>query len=170
MTLSMLAAAAGSLAFAACMLTAALTDLTSMTIRNALVIALLVAYAVLAPLAGVGLSQFSMALLAGLGVLGAGFLIFALGWVGGGDVKLAAATVLWLGADQALPYLLYAAVIGGVFTLALLQFRMLPLPASWLGRDWVTRLHGQATGVPYGVALAAAGLAVLPNTLWMTAF
>jgi prepilin peptidase CpaA len=51
---------------------------------------------------------------------------------------------------------------------ALLQFRMAPLP-GWLARkEWVQRLHDKDAGVPYGIALAAAALTVYPHTPWMT--
>jgi len=45
--------------------------------------------------------------------------------------------------------------------------RSAPLP-DWLARhDWAQRLHGKDAGVPYGIALAAAALAVYPQTPWM---
>ena len=87
--------------------------------------------------------------------------------VGGGDAKLAAATALWLGFDHLLPYLLYASLLGGALSVGLIWFRMAPLP-DWLARhDWAQRLHGKDAGVPYGIALAAAALAVYPQTPWM---
>ena len=49
-------------------------------------------------------------------VLAVTFVFFALGWIGGGDAKLAAATALWLGFDHLLKYLLYASLFGGVLT------------------------------------------------------
>ena len=52
---------------------------------------------------------------------------------------------------------------------ALIQFRLAPLP-DWLARqERVQRLHRKDGGVPYGIALAAAALAVYPQTQWMTA-
>src|SRR5713226_4973662 len=69
--------------------------------------------------------------------------------------------------EHLLPYLLLASVFGGLLTLALLQFRTAPLP-PWLARqDWVERLHRRDGGVPYGIALAAAALAIYPHTAWM---
>jgi prepilin peptidase CpaA len=35
-------------------------------------------------------------------------------------------------------------------------------------QPWLARLHDRRVGVPYGIALAAAALAVYPNTIWMT--
>jgi prepilin peptidase CpaA len=76
--------------------------------------------------------------------------------------------VLWLGFDHLLPYLIYASLLGGALSVALLQFRMAPLPGWLARRDWVQRLHDKDAGVPYGIALAAAALAVYPHTPWMT--
>jgi prepilin peptidase CpaA len=68
-----------------------------------------------------------------------------------------------------LPYLILASLLGGALSVGLIWFRMTPMPA-WLARQaWVERLHGKDAGVPYGVALAAAALAVYPDTAWMTA-
>ena len=67
--------------------------------------------------------------------------MFNLGWLGGGDAKLAAATAAWLGWSSILDYGLAAAIFGGVLTLIILGARMAPLPAG-LGRvPWVARLH-----------------------------
>jgi prepilin peptidase CpaA len=52
-------------------------------------------------------------------------------------------------------------------SVGLIWFRMAPLP-DWLARHaWAQRLHGRDAGVPYGIALAAAALAVYPQTPWM---
>ena len=79
------------------------------------------------------------------------------------------ATALWLGFDHLLPYLVYASLFGGALTLALIQFRMAPLPQALARQVWLERLHKKDGGVPYGIALAAAALAVYPETQWMTA-
>jgi len=106
---------------------------------------------------------------AGAVVLLAAFGFFTRGWIGGGDAKLAAATALWLGFDYLLPYLLYASLFGGALTLALVQFRLAPLPAALARQEWLERLHSRDAGVPYGIALAAAALAIYPDTPWMAA-
>ena len=93
-----------------------------------------------------------------------------MGWIGGGDAKLAAATALWFGFDYLLDYLVYASLFGGVLTLLLIQFRRLPLPAPLARQPWILRLHETGGGVPYGIALAAAALVVYPKTGWMPAF
>jgi prepilin peptidase CpaA len=106
-------------------------------------------------------------LAAGLLVLAASFVLFTQGWIGGGDAKLAAATALWFGFGHLLDYLLYASLFGGALTLLLLQFRHLRLPGKLAQQQWIQRLHEPTTGVPYGIALAAAALVVYPQTGWM---
>ena len=103
----------------------------------------------------------------GLAILAIAFVMFGLGWVGGGDAKLAAATALWLGWSSMLDYGAAAAIYGGVLTLIILSARMMPLPAALARFAWVARLHDWKTGVPYGIALAAAGLIQYPGSrIW----
>jgi prepilin peptidase CpaA len=163
----MLADALGLVLFPAMMAFAAASDLLTMTIPNRVALALVGGFFALALVAGVGATQTLWHLGAGCLVLVVAFALFSRGWVGGGDAKLAAATALWLGFDHLLPYFIYASLLGGALTLALLYFRLAPLP-TWLAQaQWAQRLHGQDAGVPYGIALAAAALAVYPDTPWM---
>ena len=83
--------------------------------------------------------------------------------------KLAAATALWLGFAHLPDYLIYASLFGGALTLLIVQFRALPLPRVFVGREWAERLHRRGAGVPYGIALAAAALWIYPQTEWMAA-
>ena len=168
MMITALTAPAGMLIFGYAMVYAALTDLTTMTIRNSLVLVLLAAYAVLAPLAGFTPQEIGLSAAVAAGTLLVGFLFFARGWIGGGDAKLAAVTVLWFGADHTPAYLVYTALFGGAFTLLILRFRALVLPVWLMNRPWVARLHAQGASVPYGVAMAVAALVVFPETRWMT--
>ena len=168
MMITALTAPAGMLIFGYAMIYAALMDLTTMTIRNGLVLVLLAAYAVLAPLAGFTPHEIGLSAALAAGTLLVGFLFFARGWIGGGDAKLAAVTVLWFGADHTPAYLVYTALFGGAFTLLILRFRALVLPVWLMNRSWVARLHARGAGVPYGVALAVAALVVFPDTRWMT--
>lgn len=168
MTLSILTASAAPLLFASTMIYAGFTDLTTMKIRNGLILFFLLAYVVLAPLTGLTIYEIGLSAAVAAGVLALGFILFARGWIGGGDAKLAAVTALWFGVDHTAAYLLYTALLGGVFTLILLQFRILTLPAWLQNKSWIARLHSQWSGVPYGVAMALAAMIVLPETRWMT--
>ena len=80
---------------------------------------------------------------AGAAVLVVGFGCFAMGWVGGGDAKVAAAAALWFGFGHLLNYLLYASLFGGALTLLLLQFRQWPLPYAFAGQAWLAQAARQ---------------------------
>ncbi len=80
-------------------------------------------------------------------VLAVSAILFSQGWVGGGDVKLMAAAVLLLGAPAAFQFLLLMAVFGGVIAVLLLLFSQL-------------RARQKPT-IPYGVAIAAAAIAMM---------
>ncbi len=158
------------LLFPALMAFAASSDLLTMTISNRLSLALAGGFFVLTIITGMSLPAIGMHLAAAALVLTISFGFFAMGWIGGGDAKLAAATALWFGFDFLLDYLVYASLFGGVLTLVLIQFRRLPLPGPLARQTWILRLHESGGGVPYGIALAAAALAVYPKTGWMPAF
>ena len=164
----MLVDALKMLLFPAAMALAASSDLLTMTISNRLTLALACGFAALAVAAGLSLHEIGMHLAAGGIVLLAGFGCFAMGWIGGGDAKLAAATALWFGFEHLMNYLVYASLFGGALTLLLIQFRALPLPAILARQPWIMRLHEKGAGVPYGIALAAAALVIYPDTGWMT--
>src|SRR5690554_1453459 len=99
MTISIVAAYLGALIFPAAMIYAALGDLTTMTIPNRLVLALLAAFLLLAPLTGLGFQELLLDAGVAAGVFIVAFFLFGAGWIGGGDAKLATVTALWLGAD-----------------------------------------------------------------------
>jgi prepilin peptidase CpaA len=153
--------------FPAVMAFAASSDLLTMTISNRVSLILVGGFLVLALMAGMPPTTMLSHAGAAVVVLVVAFVFFARGWIGGGDAKLAAATALWLGFDHLMAYLVYASLFGGMLTLVLLQLRKVPLPRMVAGQEWAERLHRSDAGVPYGIALAAAALAVYPDTAWM---
>src|SRR5271170_1475583 len=155
--------------FPAMMAFAASSDLLTMTIANRVSLILVGGFAVLAALTGMSPASMLSHAGAAAAVLIVVFLFFTRGWIGGGDAKLAAATVLWLGFAHLADYLFLASLLGGALTLAIIQFRAVPLPQLFVGREWAERLHRGDGGVPYGIALAAAALMVYPHTEWMAA-
>ena len=160
---------AASFCFVAAVLWAAVADLVTMKIRNELVLFLACELCGSGAALGHRLGGIGWSVAVAAGVLIGMFVMFGLGWIGGGDAKLAAVIALWLGADHALAYVLYTALFGGILTIALLQFRLMVLPAQCLTVPWIMRLHAPETGVPYGVAIAAAALFIFPATHWMKA-
>ena len=87
-----------------------------------------------------------VAVAAGVFVLLAG--AFYAGMMGGGDVKLAAALALWLSPASTLKFLVFMSLAGGLLTLFILVAHRL-------------RSKPGKPEIPYGVAIAAGGLAIL---------
>ena len=141
-------------AMLACLLLAAAwTDWRSRTIPNGLNALI----ALLAPVWwwALGLSlwpdiawQVGLALLAFAVFAGA----FAAGLMGGGDVKMIGALALWLAPFALVRMLMIMALAGGVLTVAMV------VAHKALGR------RGQPE-IPYGLAIAAAGLLVVTNDI-----
>jgi len=150
--------------FPFCMVMAVLWDITTMKIPNKLVLILLAGFAVFAPLSGLGWQPLLWHVTVAVIVLFAGFGIFAVGLLGAGDVKLLAATSLWLGPAATVPYLLYMGILGGVTIVALLVWRQIPMPLALMKIDWIERLHRPKGDVPYGAALGPAALLVFASS------
>lgn len=100
--------------------------------------------------------------------------LFAVGVLGGGDVKLGAAVLGWAGVQSFMVSLFVIGITG--LMLALLGLIADRLSAPGLSKDcnpvfrvWpaILRALSARRGVPYGVALAAGGLVVLP-TYWLS--
>jgi len=162
--------AATLLFFPALMAFAAISDLLTMTISNRVSIALVVLFIALAFACGLPATKILWHLACGAAMLLFAFGLFACGWIGGGDAKLAAATAIWLGFDHLGDYALAASALGGVLTVSIIVLRKWPLPGVLLARQWATRLHEPGTGIPYGIALATAGLMLYPETaIWLAA-
>jgi prepilin peptidase CpaA len=157
------------LLFPALMAFAAASDLFTMTISTRVSLALVAGFLVLALLSGMGLHDILSHIGAGAAVLAIAFACFAMGWVGGGDAKVAAGAALWFGFGHLMNYLVYASLFGGVLTLLLLQFRQWPLPYSLAGQAWLLKLHAKESGIPYGIALAIGALMIYPETEWIRA-
>ena len=100
MAISVLAADAAMSMFAFTMVHAGISDLTSYKIRNGLMLAFLLSYAALVPFSDFAMYEIGWSAAVAATVLVCAFIFFALGWIGGGDAKLAAVTALWFGADH----------------------------------------------------------------------
>lgn len=87
-----------------------------------------------------------------LAVFALGCVLFALRWMGGGDVKLLAACALWFDWNAALPWFVYVTVGGGVLALLIVAGRRL-VPRT--AREGSSLAIFAAKGpIPYGVAIA----------------
>ena len=134
-------------------------DLRSMQIANGFSLAITGLFIVWAAtgLAGGQMSFEDLALSLGcaVAVFGVGAAAFAIGALGGGDVKLLAAVSLFAGAPRLASFLIITAIAGGLLGLAILAGAPIGRPAMAGAAPLRARLRG---GLPYGPAIAAGGL------------
>ena len=149
--------------FAAVMAVAAFEDFRRLVIPNLLPIMLCVLWPVY--FAG---SASLFGALAAIGCAAAVFLVgavlFARGWLGGGDVKLLSAATLWAGPAGTPALLMLTGVLGGALALFLLMpfgSQITMAVRALLGQPSVSTERGMATPVPYGIAIAGAALIVV---------
>ncbi len=155
--------------FPGALILAGAMDLFTLTIPNRISIVMIGAFFVLAPLAGLSLQDVGWHMVAGLLFLVVGIGMFALNWLGGGDAKILAVAALWIGFGNLMDYVFIVAIAGGALAIFLLAYRSILPPRFLLKQDWAMRLHEADGGIPYGVALAVAGLLVYPSTAWFAA-
>ncbi|MDP8994336.1 MAG: prepilin peptidase [Pseudomonadota bacterium] len=131
---------------AAGLLAAALVDLRTRTIPNALTLAVALLAIPFWWAAGLALwPEVALRVAVAAAVFALFTLFFLLRMMGGGDVKLAAAVALWLPAQAVLIMLVVMSIAGGVLTLAMLIRHRLARRETPLE-------------IPYGVAIAFGGL------------
>ena len=85
------------------------------------------------------------------GVLAVGTFMFGRGWMGGGDIKLLAASSLWFNLSDGWRLLSAIAIAGGVEALVIMIIRRLPW--SDAARSKVLLLSRRGL-IPYGIAIA----------------
>ncbi len=132
-------------------------DLLTRVIPNTVVLLLAACFPFFAVAAEMPLAQIAAHMACACIVLVCGFMLFSRSMIGGGDAKLLAAASLWFGFDSLLPFLAGTALAGGVLSLAYLGFSA---AKARLGAD-----SPFAQSIPYGAAIAAGALAVLPEWL-----
>lgn len=154
------------LLFPAAMAFAAAMDMLTMTIPNRVSLLLIGTFFVAAYMAGLTGSQVLEHLGSGLLVFAICFALFAMGTIGGGDAKLLAASALWIGLDQLLPYVIYTSFAGAALAFLLILGRKYFPEGSMNAPSWILRLQARETGMPYGIAIAAGALLVYPQTVF----
>ena len=150
-------------AFGVVMVAAAVEDFRRLVIPNVLPIILCALW----PLSFAAAPSLYGAL-AAIGCAAAVFLVgailFARGYIGGGDVKLLSAATLWAGPAGTPALLTLTAVLGGALALFLLMpfgMQIAVAARGMLGQPSVATERGLAMPVPYGVAIAGAALIVI---------
>jgi prepilin peptidase CpaA len=158
--------------FPVLMIVTGLHDLITMKIPNWISLALLAVFLPAALVCGLSLQAIGLHLAVGFGALLVGMALFALRWIGGGDAKALAAACLWLGVGGVGPFVLWTAVIGGLFCLLLISGRRNFPSVSTMARwpDWLVRLMEPKGDIPYGVAIAIGALLTFPQADLMARF
>lgn len=143
-----------------CALCAAIgMDLARRKVPNVLVGALLAGFAVLALLSH--LPDLSLRLLVTGSVTAVGFTLFSEDLIGAGDAKLAGALMLWLDPLQVPAFALLSGLFGALLAVGAMARLRLAGPAA---------LSAVQPSLPYAVALAGAGLLLLPYSSLMQLF
>ena len=157
----------------------AVIDVRSARIPNRLTYTALVA-ALMLRTAVLGLSGLKSGALGMLVAGGLFLLLFVLGAMGGGDMKLMAAVGAWVGSTQVMMLILTAALAGGVLAIGRMIFskavgqtlrNIMHLIYYRLtsGLQPHPELNVQSSGaqrVPFGVAIAVGALACASHAIW----
>jgi len=157
----MLALAAVVVFFIA-LITAAVWDVIFQEIPNLAPVGVVGAFIVFAITEPLGIWTVISHVTVGMATLGAFSVFFLRGWMGGGDVKLIAASAVWFGTQGVFPYLLTMAFVGGGFALFIIVVRFLVPKGLQFRSTWLQRFVLPGEGIPYGVAIALACLGALP--------
>ncbi len=140
-------------AVGALLLVACWTDISSLRIPNwisAGIVGLFSLFAI-----GLPLADILYHVLASLVVLVGGLGLFAWGKLGGGDVKLLAATSLWVGWGPTLfDWLLVIAVLGAAISLIVIALRSRLVAGVIHGKGYHLAVLDRSAGAPYAVAIA----------------
>jgi prepilin peptidase CpaA len=143
---------------------AMLSDFASLRIPNALTLGLALLFVPAALAAGLPWRDLLIDHLGtAAAMLAVGLVVFARGWMGGGDVKMLVAIGLWTGAGELLPFLVATALIGGGLALFALFLRY---PPGALLLDLIPPLRrgfGDGRKIPYGLAIGAAAILIAPS-------
>ncbi|MDX1922138.1 MAG: prepilin peptidase [Alphaproteobacteria bacterium] len=144
------------------MLVAALSDIKKLIISNRLCLFLAGLFPLYVLTAPHEVMWMHHVLIAGT-VFVIGFAMFAMNFLGGGDVKMLAAVSLWAGPKMIATLLLFTSFAGGLLALAfavaaLYRSRVLKVEAKTETNE-VIPWH--KTPVPYGVAIACGGVTAL---------
>ena len=133
---------------------AAFEDAIRLRISNLTCLAILLAAGTAMALAGAQTALWQNALVF-TGLLLVGTPLFAAGKMGGGDVKLLAATGLWFDLQSAFMMLILVLVAGGILALFIVLMRLFGWSEETRKRVEVLRRGG---GIPYGVAISCGAI------------
>lgn len=146
---------------------AGISDAMSFTISNRISLALFIGFILLVPFSGLSLGEIGAHVVVGFVMLVLGFILFARGYLGGGDAKIIAAASLWLGPDYTGMFLLFVAFYGGLLSLIIMKIYSTPLPKFLASQKWLVNYQTGTAAVPYGIAIGLSGLSIYPYSHWL---
>lgn len=142
------------LVLVALLLLAAVEDAMRLRISNPTCLAILGAGVAAVITAGPQLGLWQNFLVLG-GLLAVGTALFAAGKMGGGDIKLLAATGAWFDLQGALLLVTAVLIAGGLLATLLIGLRTVTRGGAQNGG---VKLRQRAAAIPYGVAIAAGAI------------
>ncbi len=141
-----------------CLVCAAWCDARSFQIPNRWPLAIAALYPAHV-LSSPALPDYTGAILPTVIVFLVGIGLYAARIMGGGDVKLLAATTLWAGADLVVPFIVVTMAAGGVLALLIVLWdRFARLVPTLVTPRTASGVGGGKLHLPYGVAICAGGL------------
>lgn len=156
-------------------LVGAASDVLTFRIPNAIVIALLLLFALAACVALIGHAPVPWFnhLAAGALSLAVGLVLYGFRQMGAGDAKLLAVVALWAGLSGLIPLLFALALSGLVALLVILLLRRVLHRRAEARPNWenpeLPRVLRTGEGIPYGVGIVAAAIlasGTFPAWLW----
>lgn len=137
---------------------AAVQDVYQLRISNALPVAVFFLFPAYALVKGVDATIWQNGAVF-VAVLALGILAFGAHWLGGGDVKLLAATALWFDISGAAWLIGMIALLGAVIALLFIAIRRI-IPEAVLLRTGMVSLKRRGP-IPYGMGIAGGAIAAI---------
>lgn len=137
---------------------AALQDMYRLRISNFFPVAIVLLFPAYAVAKGLDTSIWQNGAVF-LTVLALGILAFGAHWLGGGDVKLLAATALWFDITGAAWLIGAIAILGAMIALLFICFRRI-VPEPVLLRSGMVSLKPKGP-IPYGIAISGGAIAAI---------
>ncbi|MEZ0603895.1 prepilin peptidase [Paraburkholderia sp. IW21] len=146
---------------ATCLVLGALAvhDLRARRLPNRSVLLVACMYGLDAAIAGASVASLGAHLAAAVAAFALFAVLFRCGWLGGGDVKLAAAVFLWAGPTFAWPVFFIVSSCGLVLALTMLTIDLCRSRSTGVRLASVQPVPMR--GMPYGVPLALGGMAAV---------
>ncbi len=140
---------------------AGIYDILTTRIPDWISLSLAAAFLLYALVKAFTLTHFSLHLGVSVIVFLAGFLVFSIGWMGGGDGKLAAIGALWFGPQLTLPFIVLSFIFGGMMVLFVFVLRSIVLPENLQRQKWLMQWVQGKEGLPFGFAMAMSVLVIV---------